>query len=120
MLGRAKWARVEKENTTIVDGSGKKADIQAGINIVSKALESPIRQIVENAGVEGSIVVGQGLDKTGSFGFDARDTRNVSISSRRASSIRPRRFALQNEPRRKRRGSRLRYRAGMDLLHAAC
>src|SRR4030081_530889 len=37
------------------------ADIQAGINIVRKALESPIRQIVENAGVEGSIVVNRVL-----------------------------------------------------------
>ena len=34
------------------------ADIQAGINIVRKALESPVRQIVENAGVEGSIAQG--------------------------------------------------------------
>src|SRR5579862_4225975 len=33
------------------------ADVQAGINIVLKALESPIRQIAENSGVEGSIVV---------------------------------------------------------------
>src|SRR4051812_45224284 len=35
------------------------AEVQAGINIVSKALEAPIRQIAENAGVEGSIVVGK-------------------------------------------------------------
>ena len=35
------------------------ADVQAGINIVLKALEAPIRQIVENSGVEGSIVVGK-------------------------------------------------------------
>ena len=49
------------------------ADIQAGINIVSKALEAPIRQIVENAGVEGSIVVGKLLEKDGNFGFDAQN-----------------------------------------------
>jgi len=48
------------------------ADIQAGIKIVSKALESPIRQIVENAGVEGSIVVGRVLEKSGNYGFDAQ------------------------------------------------
>ena len=48
------------------------ADIQQGINIVSKALESPIRQIAENAGVEGSIVVGKVLEKSGNFGFDAQ------------------------------------------------
>jgi chaperonin GroEL len=46
-------------------------DIQAGINLVAKAIEAPIRQIVENAGVEGSIVVGKVLEKTGNFGFDA-------------------------------------------------
>ena len=48
-------------------------DIQAGINIVSKALEAPLRQIVENAGVEGSIVVGKLLEKDGNFGFDAQN-----------------------------------------------
>jgi chaperonin GroEL len=47
-------------------------DIQAGINIVSKAIESPIRQIAENSGVEGSIVVGKVLEKSGNFGFDAQ------------------------------------------------
>ena len=167
MLGRAKRVRIDKENTVIVDGAGKKADIQArcgqikaqveettseydreklqerlaklaggvavikvggvteievkerkdrvddalnatraaveegivpgggiallrakkavdalkhanpdtqqGINIVSKALEAPIRQIAENAGVEGSIVVGKVLEKSGNFGFDAQN-----------------------------------------------
>jgi chaperonin GroEL len=48
------------------------ADIQAGIKIVSKALEAPIRQIAENSGVEGSIVVGKVLEKSGNFGFDAQ------------------------------------------------
>jgi len=52
--------------------SSPNADIQAGIKIVSKALESPIRQIAENAGVEGSIVVGKVLEKTGNYGFDAQ------------------------------------------------
>jgi chaperonin GroEL len=173
MLGRAKRVRIEKENTTIVDGSGKKADIQgrcaqikaqieettsdydkeklqerlaklaggvavikvggstevevkerkdrvddalnatraaveegivpgggvallrakkaveglksdnadvqAGINIVSKALESPVRQIVENAGVEGSIVVGKLLEKSGNFGFNAQTEEYVDM-----------------------------------------
>src|SRR5437660_1449851 len=39
------------------------ADVQAGINIVLKALEAPVRQISENAGVEGSIVVGKILEE---------------------------------------------------------
>jgi chaperonin GroEL len=49
-------------------------DVQAGINIVLKALESPARQIAENAGVEGSIVVSKILeDKSETFGFDAQN-----------------------------------------------
>ncbi|MGL4281176.1 MAG: chaperonin GroEL, partial [Albidovulum sp.] len=49
------------------------ADVRAGIAIVSKALEAPIRQIVENAGVEGSIVVGKILEnKSGTYGFNAQ------------------------------------------------
>jgi chaperonin GroEL len=55
------------------------ADIQAGINIVSKALESPIRQIAENSGVEGSIVVGKVLEKSGNFGFDAQKEEYVDM-----------------------------------------
>ncbi|MBL8789905.1 MAG: chaperonin GroEL [Rhizobiales bacterium] len=53
--------------------TSKVADVQAGINIVSKALEAPIRQISENAGVEGSIVVGKVLEKSGNYGFDAQN-----------------------------------------------
>jgi chaperonin GroEL len=167
MLGRAKRVRIEKENTTIIDGAGKKDDIAAritqlkaqieettsdydreklqerlaklaggvaiirvggstevevkerkdrvddamhatkaaveegivagggvallfaskvlpglnaanndqkvGIEIVRKAIQSPIRQIAENSGVEGSIVVGKLIDKNDpNFGFDAQ------------------------------------------------
>ncbi len=56
------------------------ADVQAGINIVLKALEAPVRQISENAGVEGSIVVGKILDnKTETFGFDAQNEEYVDL-----------------------------------------
>jgi chaperonin GroEL len=174
MLGRAKRVRIEKENTTIIDGSGKKADIegriaqikaqiedttsdydkeklqerlaklaggvaiirvggstevevkekkdrvddamhatkaaveegivpgggvallrakaaigkltndnedvQSGINIVLRALEAPIRQISENSGVEGSIVVGKILEnKSQTFGFDAQTEQYVDM-----------------------------------------
>ena len=55
-------------------------DVQAGINIVLKALEAPIRQIVENAGVEGSIVVGKIMDhKSETYGFDAQDEKYVDM-----------------------------------------
>jgi chaperonin GroEL len=56
------------------------ADVQAGINIVLKALESPIRQIVENAGVEGSIVVGKILEnKSATYGFNAQTEQYVDM-----------------------------------------
>jgi chaperonin GroEL len=55
-------------------------DVQAGINIVLKALEAPIRQIAENAGVEGSIVVGKIVDeKSETYGFDAQDEKYVDM-----------------------------------------
>src|SRR5450631_2798111 len=55
-------------------------DIQAGISIVLKALESPIRQIVENAGVEGSIVVGKIVEhKSQTYGFDAQKEKYVDM-----------------------------------------
>src|SRR6187431_153778 len=56
-------------------------DIQMGINIVSKALESPIRQIAQNSGVEGSIVVGKVVEKSGNFGFDAQKEEYVDMVS---------------------------------------
>jgi chaperonin GroEL len=56
------------------------ADVQAGINIVLKALEAPVRQIAENAGVEGSIVVGKILEnKSETFGFDAQNETYVDM-----------------------------------------
>jgi chaperonin GroEL len=55
-------------------------DVQAGINIVLKALESPIRQIAENSGVEGSIVVGKIMEnKSETFGFDAQTEEYVDM-----------------------------------------
>src|SRR5438876_2774136 len=56
------------------------SDVQAGINIVLKALEAPVRQIAENAGVEGSIVVGKILEnKSETFGFDAQTEDYVDM-----------------------------------------
>ncbi|HYM03151.1 MAG TPA: chaperonin GroEL [Stellaceae bacterium] len=174
MLGRAKKARVEKENTTIIDGAGKKADIQGrigqikaqieettsdydreklqerlaklaggvaiirvggatevevkerkdrvddamhatraaveegivagggvallfasrvlaklkpanddqkvGIDIVRRALQTPVRQIAENAGVDGSIVIGKLQDKGDpNYGYDAQSGDYVDM-----------------------------------------
>ncbi len=57
-----------------IKSEGENDDQQAGIDIVRKALEAPIRQIAENAGVEGSIVVGRIRSEKGTknFGFNAQ------------------------------------------------
>ena len=58
------------------------ADVQSGINIVLRALEAPIRQIAENSGVEGSVVVSKVLaNKTATFGFDAQTEQYVDMLS---------------------------------------
>ncbi|OYW55272.1 MAG: chaperonin GroL [Rhizobiales bacterium 35-68-8] len=55
-------------------------DIVAGIKIVLRALEAPIRQIAENSGVEGSIVVGKVLEATDpNFGFNAQTEEYVDL-----------------------------------------
>src|ERR1700761_5965145 len=57
-------------------------DVQAGINIVLKAIEAPLRQIAENSGVEGSIVVNKILEnKSETFGFDAQNEEYVDMVS---------------------------------------
>ena len=56
------------------------ADEQAGINIVLKALEAPIRQIVDNAGGEGSIVVGKITENPSmTYGFNAQTDEYVDM-----------------------------------------
>jgi chaperonin GroEL len=60
--------------------TGDNADITAGISIVRRALEAPVRQIAENAGVEGSIVVGKLTDsKDPNQGFDAQTETYVDM-----------------------------------------
>jgi chaperonin GroEL len=53
--------------------TGENADQNAGVAIVRRALQAPVRQIVENSGVEGSVVVDKLLaQKDANFGFDAQ------------------------------------------------
>jgi chaperonin GroEL len=60
--------------------SDENEDVQSGINIVLRALEAPIRQIAENSGVEGSIVVGKILEnKSQTYGFDAQTEQYVDM-----------------------------------------
>ena len=59
---------------------GANDDQTAGINIVRRALQAPIRQIAENAGVEGSIVVGKILESgDANFGFNAQTEKYVDL-----------------------------------------
>jgi chaperonin GroEL len=61
------------KGTLAITVKGDNEDQEAGIQIVRRALQSPIRQIAENAGVEGSIVVGKVLEHRGqTFGYDAQ------------------------------------------------
>ncbi len=61
---------------------GENSDVQAGISIVLRALEAPARQIVENAGVEGSIVIGKILEnKSQTYGYDAQTEQYVDMLS---------------------------------------
>lgn len=60
--------------------SVKNEDQKAGVNIVKKALQSPLRQIAENAGIDGAIVVGK-LNESNSnyYGFDAQKMKFVDM-----------------------------------------
>jgi chaperonin GroEL len=60
--------------------TGDNDDQNVGIAIVKKAIQSPIRQIAENAGVEASIVVGKLLDqKSSNYGFNAQSEEYVDL-----------------------------------------
>ena len=62
------------------DLTGDNEDQTLGIGIVRKAIQSPIRQIVENCGVEASIVVGKLLEqKSNTYGFDAQTETYVDL-----------------------------------------
>ncbi len=47
-------------------------DEKTGVSIIKRALEEPLRQIVENAGLEGSVIVNKVKEGSGDFGFNAR------------------------------------------------
>jgi chaperonin GroEL len=72
-------------------------DRQTGVEIVMKAIEEPIRQIAQNAGKEGSVVVERVKQEKGAFGFDADKEEYTNMNE--AGIIDPTkvvRFALQN------------------------
>jgi len=55
----------------VLEGIKMSADEMVGVKIVRRALEEPIRQISNNAGVEGSIVVNKVMEESGAFGYNA-------------------------------------------------
>jgi chaperonin GroEL len=66
--------------STAITVKGDNDDQNAGIAIVRRALQAPIRQIAENAGTEGAIVVGKVLEAKGSnFGYDAQGDEYVDM-----------------------------------------
>ncbi len=80
-----------------MDPSQVEGDERIGMNIVRRALEEPVRQIAENAGVEGSIIVDQVKHQTGNMGYDAVGMRVVDMV--KAGIVDPTkvaRYAVQN------------------------
>ena len=55
--------------------TGENDDEQTGINIIERALEEPLRQIVANAGMEGSVIVSKVKDGKNDFGFNAKSEK---------------------------------------------
>ena len=76
---------------------GDNADEQTGINIVCRAIEEPLRQIVTNAGGEGAVVVDKVRQGEGDYGYNAREDKYEDL--RKAGVIDPakvERVALEN------------------------
>ncbi|MCO5725721.1 chaperonin GroEL [Robiginitalea marina] len=77
--------------------SVENADEETGLQIVARAIESPLRTIVENAGGEGSVVVAKVHEGKGDFGYDAKSEKYVEMM--KAGIIDPKkvtRIALEN------------------------
>ncbi|HYF55459.1 MAG TPA: chaperonin GroEL [Salinarimonas sp.] len=62
-----------------VDAVKVEGDVKVGVNVIKRALEEPFRQIVYNAGLEGSVLLNEVRQKGGSYGFDARSEKMVDM-----------------------------------------
>ena len=92
--GGTTYIRAQKE---LEDLKGDNADEQTGINIVRRAIEEPLRQIVSNAGGEGAVVVDKVRQGEGDYGYNAREDKYEDL--RKAGVIDPakvERVALEN------------------------
>ncbi|MCI6549454.1 MAG: chaperonin GroEL [Prevotella sp.] len=79
--GGTTYIRAQK---ALADLKGDNDDEQTGINIVCRAIEEPLRQIVNNGGGEGAVVVNKVREGEGDFGYNARsdkyeDLRKVGV-----------------------------------------
>ena len=92
--GGTTYIRAQK---VLADLKGENADEQTGINIVCRAIEEPLRQIVANAGGEGAVVVDKVCEGEGDYGYNAR--KDIYEDLRAAGVIDPAkvaRVALEN------------------------
>jgi chaperonin GroEL len=64
---------------TAIDALKHEGDIRVGVNVIRKALEEPFRQIVYNAGKEGSVLLNEIRQKGGTWGYDARTDQVVDM-----------------------------------------
>ncbi|HJQ37643.1 MAG TPA: chaperonin GroEL [Thermoanaerobaculia bacterium] len=62
-----------------VDAVKAEGDVRVGVNVIKRALEEPFRQIVFNAGLEGSVLLNEVRQKGGAYGFDARNEQMVDM-----------------------------------------
>jgi chaperonin GroEL len=86
-----------RAKTVLSTLKAENADEATGIQIISRAVEAPLRTIVENAGGEGSVVIAKVIDGSGDFGFNAKTGEYVQMLA--AGIIDPKkvtRVALEN------------------------
>ncbi|HET7436062.1 MAG TPA: chaperonin GroEL [Thermoanaerobaculia bacterium] len=62
-----------------IDNVKAEGDVKVGVNVIKRALEEPFRQIVHNAGLEGSVILNEVRKAGGTNGFDARNEKVVDM-----------------------------------------
>ncbi len=83
--------------SSIENLKGENDDQTTGISIIKRTLEEPLRQIVENAGLEGSVVVNKVREGEGDFGFNARtETYENLLKTGVIDPVKVSRVALEN------------------------
>ncbi|WP_196890657.1 chaperonin GroEL [Aureivirga marina] len=70
-----------RSKAVLGNAAAENADEETGINIIDRAIEEPLRQIVQNAGGEGSVVVAKVIEGSGDFGYNAKNEEYVQMLS---------------------------------------